>query len=156
MDGESCFAADQRITELTSARQGPKGRPLPNDAPESAVPIAIGEEVIVRTGGAALEPEAPCIGELGGELVEFPIGKTGWWTFEGTGGEVTIDTAGSDFDTIVGVYTDDGGALMPIGCVDDVDSLQARITLWTDSGVTYWIQAGGFGGASGTLVLTLN
>lgn len=156
MDGESCFAVDQRITELTSARQGPKGKPLPNDAPEGALPIAIGDEVTVRTGGAALEPEAPCIGEFDGEVVEFPIGKTAWWTFEGTGGDVTIDTAGSDFDTIVGIYTDDGGALIPIGCVDDVDSLQARITVSTDAGVTYWIQAGGYGGESGTLVLTLN
>jgi hypothetical protein len=156
MDGESCFAADQRITEHTSARQGPKGKPLPNDAPDGALPIGIGEEVTVKTGGTALEPEAPCIGEFDGEEVEFPIGKTAWWTFEGTGGDVTIDTAGSDFDTIVGVYADDGGALTPIGCVDDVDSLQARIAVPTEAGVTYWIQAGGFGGASGTLVLTLN
>lgn len=156
MDGESCFAADQRITEHTSPRQGPKGKPLPNDAPEGALPIAIGEEVTVKTGGTALEPEAPCIGEFDGQEVEFPIGKTAWWTFEGTGGEVTVDTAASDFDTIVGIYTDDGGGLVPIGCVDDVDSLQARITVATDAGVTYWIQAGGFAGASGTLVLTLN
>ena len=156
MDDESCFAADQRITEHTSARQGPKGKPLPNDAPEGALPIGIGEEVTVKTLGTALEPEAPCIGTFDGEMVEFPIGKTAWWTFEGTGGDVTIDTAGSDFDTIVGVYTDDGGALTPIGCVDDVDSLQARITVPTDAGVTYWIQAGGFGGESGTLVLALS
>ena len=156
MDDESCFAADQRIVEHQSARQGPKGKPLPNDAPEGALPIAIGEEVSVRTGGTAIEPEAPCIGELEGQQVEFPIGKTAWWTFEGTGGDVTIDTAGSDFDTVVGVYTDDGSGLVPIGCVDDVDSLQARITIPTEAGVTYWIQAGGFAGQSGTLVLTLN
>ena len=157
MDSESCSAADQRVTQLNSARQGPKGKPLPNDAPEGALPIAIGDEVSVKTLGTALEPEAPCIGELGGEEVEFPIGKTAWWTFEGTGGDVTVDTAGSDFDTIVGVYTDDGGGLAPIGCVDDVDeSLQARITIATEAGVTYFVQAGGFGGQSGTLVLSVN
>ena len=156
MDAESCFAADQRVTELFSPRQGPRGRPLPNDAPDAALPIAIGETTTVRTGGAALESEAPCIGELGGEVVEFPIGKTGWWTFEGTGGDVTIDTAGSDYDTVLGVYTDDGGGLVPIGCVDDVDSLQARITISTEAGVTYYVQAGGLFGDSGTLVLTVN
>ena len=156
MDGETCFAADQRVTEHFSARQGPRGRPLPNDAPEGALPIALGETVNVRTGGTALEPEAPCIGEFNGEAVEFPIGKTAWWTFEGTGGDVTIDTAGSDFDTVLGVYTDDGSGLVPIGCVDDVDSLQARITVPTEAGVTYFVQAGGFGGQAGTLVLGVN
>lgn len=156
MDGESCFAADQRVTQLDSARQGPRGRPLPNDAPEGALPIAIGETTTVRTAGAAVEPEAPCIGELGGEVVEFPIGKTGWWTFEGSGGDVTVDTAGSDYDTVLGVYTDDGSGLVPIGCVDDVDSLQARITVPTEAGVTYFVQAGGFGGQAGTLVLSVN
>jgi len=157
MDGESCFAADQRIIEQTSARKGPKGKPLPNDAPEGALPIGIGEEVTVNTLGTALDPEAPCVGDFDGEAAEFPIGKTAWWTFEGTGGDVTIDTAGSDFDTIVGVYTDDGSGLVPVGCVDDVDeSLQARITVATDAGVTYWIQAGGFAAASGTLVLSVN
>jgi hypothetical protein len=154
MDAESCFAADQRITEQSSARQGPKGRPLANDAPEGALPIAIGEEVTVKTLGTAFEPEAPCLSEDGGD---FPMSKSAWWTFEGTGGDVTIDTAGSDFDTIVGVYVDEGGELVPIGCVDDVDgSLQAMITVATDAGVTYWIQAGGFAGDSGTLVLSVN
>jgi len=69
---------------------------------------------------------------------------------------VTVYTAGSDYDTVVGVYTDAGGGLVSIGCVDDVDSLQARITIPTETGITYFIQAGGFGGSSGTLVLTIN
>jgi hypothetical protein len=160
MDSESCRAADQRVSQLDSPRQGPKGKPLPNDAPEGALPIAIGEEVTVNTLGAAPDPEAPCIGEFEGQEVEFPIGKTAWWTFEGTGGDVTIDTAGSDFDTVVGVYTDDGSGLASIDCVDDVDdvdgSLQARITIATDEGVTYFVQAGGFGGEYGRLVLSVN
>jgi hypothetical protein len=156
MDGESCFAADVLATQHDSARQGPRGRPLPNDAPEAALPIAIGETVTVRTGGTALEPEAPCIGDFEGMVVEFPIGKTAWWNFEGTGGDVTVDTAGSSFDTVVGVYTHDSGGLVPIGCVDNVDSLQARMTIPTDAGVTYYVQAGGIFGDSGSLVLSLN
>ncbi len=150
MDDESCFASESRIAEQT--RSAPRGKPLPNDAPENALPIAIGEIVSVSTGHTDLDPEEPCTGEGG----DFPIGHTAWWTFEGTGGEVTIDTAGSDFDTVVGVYTDDGGELVPLGCADDIDSLQARITIATDAGVTYWIQAGGFGDEFGSLVLTVN
>jgi len=85
-----------------------------------------------------------------------PLGHTAWWTFTGTGADVTVDTAGSEFDTVVGIYVDDGGLLIQVGCVDDTeDSLQARLTVPTESGVTYFVQVGGFGGAAGKLVLTV-
>ena len=38
---------------------------------------------------------------------------------------------------------------------DNVDSLQARLAVPTEAGVTYYVQVGGFGGESGTLVLTV-
>ncbi len=152
MNGEHCYAIDQRVFEHQSARQGPRGKPLPNDAPSGALPIAVGDTVTVNTNGTAPEPEAPCADEFG----EYPIGKTAWWTFTGTGGDVTVDTAGSDFDTIVGVYVEDGGGgFVNVACNDDVDSLQARLTVSTDAGVTYYIQAGGYAGQSGTLVLSV-
>ena len=157
MDEESCRAAEQTTTSHFSARQGPRGKPLPNDAPEGALPIAIGETVTVRnTTGNSPEPEAPCTLDFGDEQFDVPIGRSAWWTFEGTGGDVLIDTAGSDFDTVVAVYVEDGaGGFEQLGCIDDVDSLQARITVSTEVGVTYWIQAGGLGDQGGRLVLTV-
>jgi hypothetical protein len=156
MDDVSCFAGELRFTEIQSPGQGAGGRPLPNDTPDAAQPLAIGDSVTVRTGGTALEPEAPCIIEDGFEL---PFGHTAWWTFEGTGGPVTIDTSGSEFDTAVAVYADEGGELVQVACVDDVDDvdpLQAEVTIDTLAGVTYYIQAGGFGGSSGRLELSLS
>jgi hypothetical protein len=154
MDSVSCSAGDVRVTEHFSPSQGGGGPPLPNDTPDTAAAIAVGETVEVRTGGTADEPEAPCV--IDGEF-EVPLGHTAWWSFVGTGGEVTVDTAGSDFDTVLGIYTDDGsGGLTQVACVDDVDSLQARVTVATDAGVTYLIQAGGFLGQAGSLVLALN
>ena len=156
MDDQTCRAADQRTTQHFSARQGPRGKPLPNDFPENAEPIAVGETVRVRTRGNAIEPEAPCTIEFDGEMFDVPIGRSAWWTFEGTGGDVLIDTAGSDFDTAVGVYVDDGaGGFEQIGCVDDDQSLQAAITVATEASVTYWIQAGGAGDQGGNLILSV-
>jgi hypothetical protein len=153
MDAEHCSAGDVTVVEMQSARQGPRGRPLPNDTPDAAEPIAIGDSVSVRTGGTALEAEAPCVID---EEFDVPFGHTAWWTFEGTGDPVTVTTAGSSFDTVLGIYVDDGGVLTQVGCVDDTEgSLQAEITLETVAGETYFIQAGGFASSSGDLVLAV-
>jgi len=158
MDESSCFAADVTFTNHESGEKPSNGGPpLANDAPEGALPIGIGDTVTVRkTGGTALEPDAPCVVSFPDGDFDVPFGHTAWWTFTGTGADVTVDTAGSEFDTVLGVYVDDGGSLTQVGCVDDTeDSFQARITVPTESGVTYFVQAGGFGGAAGKLVITV-
>jgi hypothetical protein len=163
MDVEHCTANTTSVHARFSSPNGSGGRPLPNDLPEDAEPIAIGESTSVRNAGTDAEPEAPCrvfIDEIGDE-VEVPIGHTGWWSFTGTGGNVTVDTAGSDFDTVVGVYVQQDGEMVQVGCVDDVfvgeeGTLQAVISIGTDADVTYYVQAGGFGGSTGQLELSVS
>lgn len=174
--GELSLAIDDIACDAVSARyqyrsatpdehaKGPGGgKPLKNDLPENAIPLAVPSSVSVgSTAGTALDPEVPCTG-LDPEFGEFPypIGHTAWWTFEGNGGDVTADTAGSSFDTIVGAYVMDAGEYVQLGCVDDVMidpeywSLQAAITIPTDAGVTYYLQVGGYGGETGQLELAL-
>jgi hypothetical protein len=127
--------------------------PLANETPSDADPLDVGQTVEVQTDGMQPDAEMPCITEYG----PIGLGRTAWWHFAGTGAEVTIDTSGSGFDTVLGLYAEDSeGALYQVGCVDDVDgSLQARITAPTEAERTYWIQVGGYGGHSGTLRLTL-
>ena len=162
MDAEHCSANTAQVHARFSSPNGNGGRPLGNDLPSDAKPIAIGESVSVRNAGADPEPEAPCrifIEEIG-EEVEVPIAHTGWWTVTGTGGDVTVDTAGSDFDTVVGIYLQQDGEMVQVGCVDDVVvgeevTFQAAITFATDADVTYYVQAGGFGGSTGQLELAV-
>jgi hypothetical protein len=159
LDNTSCQAADVRLSELPGRpARGPSGEPIANDGPKEAVLLAIGDVATVSTTGAEPEPEAPCIVEgpdSGGH--EVPFGSTLWWTFTGTGGPVTLDTAGSEIDTVLAVYSLGDGDLVPVACVDDTeDGLQARVTIETSANTTYLVQAGGFGGASGALVLAIS
>jgi hypothetical protein len=162
MDDKSCSATQGRTMELFVNPAGPKPRPLANDTPEGAIALRIGRSDRVVTGANAEEPEEPCAAGVDpetGEEFEYPITYTAWWKFTGTGGEVTVSTSGSNFDTIVGVYQLVDGELVQVACVDDVFepdfSLQAVATVATEAGSTYYIQAGGFGGSTGRLVVSL-
>jgi hypothetical protein len=70
---------------------------------------------------------------------------------------VVVDTIGSGFDTGLGVYTGACGSLTQLACDDDSGgNLTSRITNSVTAGATYHYLAGGYGGASGTLVFHLN
>jgi hypothetical protein len=152
MDDEHCAAQVVEGHRVDVRPAGPKPRPYPNEGPGQAIPLVLGTPVTLKTGAGAEAPEATCLFD---DFEEIPIGHTAWWSVVGTGGELTADTAGSDFDTVLGVYVQDGSDLVQVGCIDDVDILQAVITWDSEAGVTYLIQAGGFGGSTGNLVLVV-
>lgn len=159
-DLSGCVAIDRRDQTTSHNPSGPKpgGKPLANDTPGGALPLTPGKSLRQATGSASLDPETPCTNEFNEEV---PFGRTVWYTVAGTGGPVTIDTSASDFDTVLGAYTN-GSGLTPIACRDDVPrddfgfSLQSVLTFDTELGVTYYIQAGGFAGEFGQLRVRLS
>ena len=79
------------------------------------------------------------------------------WTAP-TNGNMTIDTFGSDFDTMLGVYTGTGiGNLVEVAFNDDADGdndiRQSCVYFNAEEGVTYFIMAGGFSDNTGNIVL---
>ena len=103
------------------------------------------------TDGAGVEPGEP---QPCGQ-----IGATVWYRFAPEGSTMLrVDTEGSDFDTVLAVYT--GGAvddLTVVGCNDDTDgTVQSRIVYEPTPGTTYWIQAGGFDGQAGELFINVD
>jgi hypothetical protein len=85
-------------------------------------------------------------------------GKSVWWTWTApTSGSVTINTAGSNFDTLLSVYT--GSAVSSLTLVasnDDVAGTQTSlVTFNAVAGVTYQIVVDGYDGASGNITLNL-
>ena len=82
-------------------------------------------------------------------------GKSIWyyWTAPGSG-SVTIDTAGSGFDTLLGVYTGSSvGALTLVASNDDFAGLTSSVTFAAVGGTTYRLAVDGFNGVSGIAVL---
>ncbi len=129
----------------------PSGPRPSNDLPQGALPLAAGQQVQARTSGAAREPE------VGSQCAEEGLTHTVWYTFTGIGGDVTLDTAGSDFDTVIEVFVlGPDGEPAGVGCADYAEdgSRIARLTLPTTEGSTYLVQVGGSDGHSGRLTLT--
>lgn len=137
-----------------NAGQKPGGKPPVNDVPAKAVALPDGATVSVSTRGAAEMPEASCSVTLDGETFDLPFGRTVWYSFTGTGAEVALTTVGSEFVTVLGVY--DADTLEQVACVFDTEEtgLQASLVLPTDDGAGYLVQAGGFDGEWGQLVIS--
>ena len=123
-----------------------------NNAFACPTSVAKGSTTSQSTSGYTLETSEPrpC-GSIGG---------TAWFTYTpSTSGTVTVDTMGSSHDTALAVYTGSSlTGLTNVGCNDDISTsdLDSRVTFTGTAGVTYRIQAGGYNGATGSLVLHVN
>jgi len=83
------------------------------------------------------------------------IGATVWFEYQPTvSGRIAADTFGSDYNTVLAVHQGTSlSGLTPMGCNDDSGGLQSRVTFDAVAGETYWLQVGGFDGATGNLDL---
>lgn len=135
--------------ETNTPPPGCSGGPA-NNCFASPTSVAAGGQTITQsTTGATTETgePAPC----------GSIGATVWFTWTPTAsGTATFETVGSNYDTVLAVYT--GSTLTGLtnrGCNDDIaaGNLQSRVSFSVTSGTTYRIQAGGYQGATGSLTL---
>lgn len=86
-------------------------------------------------------------------------GKSVWWTWTAPKtGIVTVDTIGSDFNTLLAVYTGSAVAsLTPVASDDDSGSGgRSKLNFNAVAGTAYQIAVDGFGGAGGNIALNLN
>jgi hypothetical protein len=150
MDAEHCRVVEFSSHIMVRVASGPKpgGRSPVNDLPSGAIALQVGDKLNTTNRAAAVDAEVPITTCPEGEFDDF--GRTLWYTIKGTGQPVTIDTAGSQVDTLIGVYTTDGVGYLEVACIDDVffdpigSTYQAALTVETESGVTYHVQIGGY------------
>ncbi|MEG4626401.1 M12 family metallo-peptidase [Microcoleus sp. w1-18aA5] len=87
-------------------------------------------------------------------------GKSIWWSWTApSSGPVTVSTAGSSFDTLLGVYT--GGSVSSLATVasnnnDPAGGQTSLVNFTATAGTTYKIVVDGFGGSSGYINLNLS
>ena len=141
---------DASVTCQNVGPPAPAPAPAANDdfANAKAVP-GLPFSASLNTAGATREQ-----GELG--LCGMG-GATVWYSFTpDTTQFIQADTLGSDFDTVLSVYTGASlASLTPVGCNDDTADLQSAVTTKLDGGQTYYFQVGGLYGHRGSLVFHL-
>jgi hypothetical protein len=88
-----------------------------------------------------------------------PGGVSVWWTWTApVSGDAVIDTSGSVFDTLLGVYTgNDVAALTHVASNDDAQgSLQSAVSFRANAGTSYGIAVDGYNGETGALSLQIS
>lgn len=89
-------------------------------------------------------------------------GRSVWWSWTAPfTGSWIVRTTGSSFDTLLAVYTGDSVSALTLVAANDQDLLDplggdnSRVKFNASSGTSYHIAVDGFGGASGSIVLTI-
>ena len=102
---------------------------------------------------ASVEPDEP---EHVSGIVQ---GASVWYSWTAPAdAEVTVDTCGSDFDTLLAVYTGSSlASLDGVGSSDDEGPCapQSQVGFDAVDGTTYWIAVDGYSGAQGAIDLEL-
>lgn len=85
-------------------------------------------------------------------------GASVWWIWTApTSGQVSFNTLGSGFDTLLGIYTGNTvNALTGVASNDDSGGTQSQLSLVAQAGTAYHIAVDGKNGASGAIVLNWN
>ena len=137
------------VAALYGEAPPPGGTRPPNDLFSNALTISgpsgrtTGSNV-----GATVETGEPKLGDS----------SSVWWQWRpASSGTVTIDTAGSTFDTTLGVYTGTRvSTLRTLAEDDDAIGLQSRVTLQVTAGTVYRLRVAGYDGETGNIVLNWN
>ncbi|HSU67686.1 MAG TPA: PPC domain-containing protein, partial [Tepidisphaeraceae bacterium] len=85
-------------------------------------------------------------------------GHSVWWAWTApTSGTATIDTHGSSFDTLLGVYTGSSVSSLTLISANDDDpaggTTTSKVTFAAVAGTTYYIAVDGYGGVTGNITL---
>jgi N-acetylneuraminic acid mutarotase len=118
----------------------------PADSCSEATPLIV-SPLNPADGGAAdvsnatVEPDDPVLACMWGNPPHPQGFRTVWYTlFAPVSGRLTLDTFNSSYDTVLGVYTGECGALEALHCNDDNNFFSSQVTVALSEGETYYIE----------------
>ncbi len=124
--------------------------PANDDLADATVIASLPFNDAQNTAEATAEANEPdCVGNL----------SSVWYSFTPvTDIELEAKTFGSDYDTTLSAWVQEGSELVNVGCVDDsLGTLQSRLRITASAGVTYLIRVGTFfESPAGNLVFSLD
>jgi hypothetical protein len=154
VDGFHDGSTPARGAVALNLRQHPPGSLIGNDDFENATPISPQFLTVLGSNiGATRQNNEPAHAGL-------RQGASAWWTWTALNdGPVTISTEGSEFDTVLGVYT--GFSLTALSLVAQNDdprpgSSRASVTFQAVGGAVYRIAVDGYRGAMGAITLLIS
>lgn len=119
------------------------------------VPIVIAStpfvhrENVANATTATDDPTLPCVSAKKYQTV--------WYRFTApSNGILTVDTFGSQYDTVLGIWTGNRGFLSNKACNDDTSGTQSLATVSVTGGVTYHIEVANYSSTSAAPNLVLN
>jgi hypothetical protein len=136
--------------------------PPPNDAYATAIPLP--QALPITAGGTNSGASKETVPDLEPDHAGWLGGASVWWSWTpNTNGTVTISTAGSDFYTLLAVYTE-GGAVPPFANLVRVtenvllnwDSTYSQVSFDFTSGTKYMIAVDTRTGTTGRIKLSLS
>ncbi|TXT39234.1 MAG: hypothetical protein FD138_122, partial [Planctomycetota bacterium] len=154
--GNSSGNITLNISAMTSA-------PAPG-VPPGAGADSVGSATVVTSVSMPVVNNSTATSEVG-EPYHAGIngGYSVWWLWTPvSGGSVTIDTSGSNFDTLLAVYSGPGvfvsfAGLTPVASNDDSGGTrQSSVTFVATAGTSYYIAVDGYHGAFGDIHLNLS
>jgi subtilisin family serine protease len=103
----------------------------------------------LASSGEPDEPNHANASDDGGGLTSV------WWNWTAPAdGEIVLETAGSDFDTTLAIYTGDSpGELSELDSNDDYEDRTSRVSLAVSAGAVYRIAVAGKNSSTGLIIL---
>jgi hypothetical protein len=129
-----------------------QGQPPPNNDFASSI-LVTGATNSITGSNLLATPEAS------EPAPHFAGGKSVWWKWVSPGyGQATISTIGSDFDTVMGVYTNTPLANLTFIASDDDagGNRTSQVTFDAIRGATYYILVDGYDGETGAITLNIS
>ena len=114
------------------------------------------------TGYSGTQTFVTAVGKTSGEPNACGVigGSSYWFTYQPpTNGTVTFNTSGSTYNTVLGIYVDNGqnlgySSLVSVTCDDDYGTNKTSLVSWSGSAKTnYYIMLDGVNAATGTAYL---